>query len=82
MVGVSPAASAAIPVAVIPEADIWRSALAMVRRYKVDAMLEAAMGADQLLEDGDWRGCRDLAPDPWRDRAAAGAEAGGGEKVH
>jgi hypothetical protein len=40
---------------VISEADIWRSALTMVKRYKSDAMHEAAMRADHLLEDGDWR---------------------------
>jgi hypothetical protein len=38
---------------VISEADIWRSALAMVRRYGDDALLEAAARADQLLEDGE-----------------------------
>ena len=37
----------------ISEADIWRSALAMVRRYKDDAMLEASARADQAFEDGD-----------------------------
>ena len=37
----------------IPEADIWRSALAMQRRNEDDAMLEAAARADKLLEDGD-----------------------------
>jgi hypothetical protein len=40
----------------IPEAEIWRAALAMIRRYRADAMLEAAARADQLLEDGDWQG--------------------------
>ena len=39
----------------ISETDIWRSALTMVKRYKSDAMQEAAMRADHLLEDGDWR---------------------------
>jgi hypothetical protein len=34
---------------VIPEADVWRAALAMLRRYKDDAMFEAAARADQLL---------------------------------
>jgi len=28
----------------------------MVKRYKEDAMLEAAARADQLQEDGDWQG--------------------------
>ena len=27
----------------------------MVKRYQRDAMQEAAMRADHLLEDGDWR---------------------------
>jgi hypothetical protein len=40
---------------VISEADIWRSALTMVKRYRSDAVREAAMRADHLLEDGDWR---------------------------
>jgi len=38
---------------VIPEADIWCAALAIVKRYGPDAMIEAAARADQLLEDGD-----------------------------
>jgi hypothetical protein len=41
---------------VIPEADIWCAALAIVKRYGPDAMIEAAARADQLLEDGDWQG--------------------------
>ena len=49
------AATGAKVSAVIPEVDIWRSALAMVKRYHDDAMQEAAMRADHLLEDGDWR---------------------------
>jgi hypothetical protein len=40
---------------VIPEADIWRAAVVMMKRYKGDAMVEAAARADRLLEDGDWR---------------------------
>jgi len=40
----------------ISDKDIWRAALAMVKRYKEDAMLEAAARADQLQEDGDWQG--------------------------
>jgi len=67
---------------VIPDADIWRSALVMVKRYGADAMLEAAARADQLLEDGDWR-----AAVTWHrivgaiDRLQAKAPAEG-EKVH
>ena len=48
----------------ISEADIWRAALLMVKRYKADAMLEAATRADQLLEDGDPARRGDLAPHP------------------
>ena len=66
----------------ISEADISRSALIMVKRYKSDAVQEAAMRADHLLEDGDWR-----AAITWhrilnaieRLQAKASAE---GEKVH
>jgi hypothetical protein len=54
MSGEATAGRADLPT-VISEADIWRSALAMVKRYKDDAMQEAAMRADQRLEDGDWR---------------------------
>jgi hypothetical protein len=36
----------------ISETDIWRGALAMMKRYGDDAMLEAAARADQLLDDG------------------------------
>ena len=39
----------------IPEREIWRAALAMVKRYAADAMIEAAARADQLLEDGEWQ---------------------------
>jgi hypothetical protein len=38
----------------LPDVDIWRAALAMVKRYGDEAQLEAATLADQLLEkDGD-----------------------------
>jgi hypothetical protein len=37
----------------ITEADIWRSALAMVKRYKDDAMLEASARVDHALENGE-----------------------------
>jgi hypothetical protein len=39
----------------IPEIEIWRAAMAMVRRYGADAMLEAAARADQFFEEGDWQ---------------------------
>ena len=41
----------------IPDVDIWRAALLMVKRYGDDAMLEAAASADQLMADGDVAGC-------------------------
>ena len=40
----------------IPDAEIWRAAMAMVKRFGEDALLEAAARADQLQEDGDWQG--------------------------
>jgi hypothetical protein len=33
----------------LPEADIWRAALLMVKRSKADAMIEAAARADKPL---------------------------------
>ena len=40
----------------ISDRDLWQAALAMVRRYGGDAMLEAATRADQLTEEGDSHG--------------------------
>jgi hypothetical protein len=40
----------------IPDSDIWAAALLMAKRCKADAMLEAAMRPDQLLEAGDMAG--------------------------
>jgi hypothetical protein len=37
----------------LPQTDIWRAAVALVKRYSAYAMLEAAERADQLLEDRD-----------------------------
>ncbi len=37
----------------IGEADIWRSAAQIIKRYGEDAPLEAAMRADAMLEAGD-----------------------------
>jgi hypothetical protein len=34
-----------------------------LKRYGDDAMLEASERADQLLDDGDMAGGRDVAPD-------------------
>jgi hypothetical protein len=60
----------------IPDREVWAAALLMVKRYRDDAMLEAAQRADQLLDDGD------MASHPQCNRAAAGGEAGGGEAAH
>jgi hypothetical protein len=57
---------------ILSETDIWRAAMAMVKRYGVVAILEAAARADQLLEDGEPGRRGTLAPDPERNRAAAG----------
>ncbi len=40
----------------IGEADIWRSAAQIIKRYGEDAPLEAAMRADAMLEAGDLDG--------------------------
>jgi len=47
----------------IPDADIWRAALLMTKRYGADAMLEAAERADQLLDEGDMAGAETWHPD-------------------
>ena len=41
---------------IFPEADIWRAAVLIVKRYGDDAMLEASERADQLLDQGDMAG--------------------------
>jgi hypothetical protein len=66
----------------IPGRYIWAAAMAIVKRYGDDAMLEAAARADKLLEDGD-----SLGAETWhrildaieRLQAKAPAEE---EKVH
>jgi hypothetical protein len=40
----------------ISEREVWQVAQLMVRRYKDDAIQEAAVRADQLLEQGDMAG--------------------------
>jgi len=40
----------------IPDLDIWRASLLMVKRCGDDALLEAAERADQLLAEGDMAG--------------------------
>jgi hypothetical protein len=40
----------------ISDREIWQCALLMAKRYKADAMLEAAARAGQLHEDGDMAG--------------------------
>jgi hypothetical protein len=42
----------------ISDREIWHCALLMVKRYKEDALLEAAARADRLQEDGDMAGCK------------------------
>ena len=39
--------------AVIPELDIWRAAQVMVKRYGDGAATEAAMRADEFLDQGN-----------------------------
>ena len=66
----------------IPDVDIWRAALIMVKRCGDDAMLEAAARADQLQEEGDWQGAltwHRILDAIERLQAEAPAE---GEKVH
>jgi triphosphoribosyl-dephospho-CoA synthetase len=41
----------------IPDVDIWRAALLMVKRYGEDAMREARARARELMADGDMDGC-------------------------
>ena len=66
----------------IPDRDVWRAAVLIVKRYGDDVMLEASERADQLLEEGDVAGA-----ETWhrilnaieRLQSKAPAE---GEKVH
>ncbi len=37
--------------------NIWRSAQALVKQHGQDALIEAAMRADGMLEKGDLDGC-------------------------
>jgi hypothetical protein len=68
--------------AVISDREIWAAASVMVKRYKADAMLEAAKRANQLLGEGDMAGA-----ETWHrilsaiERLQAKAPADG-EKVH
>ena len=41
----------------ISDREIWQAAGAMVKRYGEDAATEAAMRADELLDEGDMDGC-------------------------
>ena len=41
----------------IDDLDILRAANILLKRYGVDAAIEAARRADELLEDGDMDGC-------------------------
>lgn len=41
----------------VEEIDIWRSAQVLRKQYGADAAVMAAMRADQLLAQGDSKGC-------------------------
>jgi hypothetical protein len=41
---------------VIPEIDIWRAAMLMLKRYGENAHIESAARADELAADGDHDG--------------------------
>ena len=41
----------------ISDREIWQTAGAMIKRYGADATAEAAMRADEMLDDGDIDGC-------------------------
>jgi hypothetical protein len=41
---------------VIPEIDIWRTAMLMLKRYGENAHMESAARADELAADGDHDG--------------------------
>lgn len=41
----------------IPDKDIWRAALLMMKRYDAAATLEAAIRVDAMLAEGDIDGC-------------------------
>jgi hypothetical protein len=41
---------------VIDDRDVWAAAVAIVKRYGDDAVLEASERADQLLDEGDMAG--------------------------
>lgn len=41
----------------ISELDIYRSANILIRQHGEDALIEAAMRADAMLERGDPKGC-------------------------
>ena len=40
----------------IPEIDIWRAAMLMLKRYGENAHMESAARADELAADGDHDG--------------------------
>jgi len=66
----------------IPDIDIWRAALLMVKRYGADTAVEAAARADEMPDAGDVEGARDRPPaggdagwyaDQWRRQEYAGS---------
>ena len=66
----------------IAEAEVWRAAVALVRRHGTDASFAVAAYADQLIEDGNMAAaaaCQRVLNAIERLQASAPAE---GEKVH
>ncbi len=66
----------------IPDRDIYRAAAVLIKRYGEDAPIQAAMRADELLDEGDLDGQA-----VWRQIFAAieellRKEPGEGEGVH
>jgi xanthine dehydrogenase molybdopterin-binding subunit B len=66
----------------IAEAEVWRAAVALVRRHGTDASFAVAAYADQLVEDGNMAAaaeCERVLNAIERLQAPAPTE---GEKVH
>ena len=66
----------------IAEAEVWRAAVALVRRHGPDASFAVATYAEQLIEDGDMAAaaaCERVLKAIERLQAPVPAE---GEKVH
>ena len=52
-----PLATRLIYCTMISDREIWQAAGGMIKRYGADAASEAAMRADEMLDDGDIDGC-------------------------